>query len=73
MLYEIAALKPPFLANDFPSLSRKVQMGYYDPIPLIYSKKLAQMIKKCLIVRQHERPPVAELLKDNVFEFMGTT
>lgn len=29
LLYELACLKPPFLAKDFPGLSRKVTMGYY--------------------------------------------
>jgi hypothetical protein len=47
------------MANDFPSLSRKVTIGFYDPIPAIYSKKLAHMIKKCLSVKMHERPSAA--------------
>ena len=42
--------KPPFMAKDFPGLSKKVTAGSYDPISSIYSKKLASMIKKCLTV-----------------------
>jgi NIMA (never in mitosis gene a)-related kinase len=49
-MYEIAALRPPFLANDFPSLSKKVNQGYFDPIPAIYSKRLSDVIKSCLRV-----------------------
>lgn len=55
LLYECAALKPPFLANDFPSLSRKVNIGYYDPIPSIYSKRLSDVIRNCLKVNFRER------------------
>jgi hypothetical protein len=44
------------MAKDFPGLSKKVIMGIYDPIPDTYSKKLAQMIKKCLTVNIANRP-----------------
>jgi NIMA (never in mitosis gene a)-related kinase 1/4/5 len=56
VLYELCALRPPFMAKDFPGLSRKVTAGYYDPISSLYSKKLQSMIKKCLTVEQTKRP-----------------
>lgn len=67
LLYELAALHPPFLAKDFPGLSRKVTLGYYDPIPSAYSKKLGDLIKRCLNVRMGERPTAKDLLKDQIF------
>lgn len=56
VLYELCALHPPFMAKDFPGLSRKVTAGYYDPVPQIYSKKLASLIKRCLTVDMYKRP-----------------
>ncbi len=56
LLYECAVLKPPFLAKDFQSLSKKVNIGYYDPIPSIYSKRLSDLIRNCLKVNFRERP-----------------
>lgn len=63
LLYELAALRPPFIAKDFPGLSRKVVLGYYDPIPSTYSKRLAEVIKRCLTVKMNDRPSAKELLK----------
>jgi hypothetical protein len=56
------------LAKDFPGLSRKVTLGYYDPIPSSYSKKLGELIRKCLMVKMHERPAAKDLLRDQIFE-----
>jgi NIMA (never in mitosis gene a)-related kinase len=48
LLYEITSLRPPFMANDFPSLNKKINQGYFDPIPAVYSKRLSDTIKNCL-------------------------
>lgn len=56
LLYELTTLHPPFLANDLPGLSKKVTMGYYDPVPQIYSKNLSELIKKCLNTKMNNRP-----------------
>jgi NIMA (never in mitosis gene a)-related kinase len=57
-MYELCALKPPFMAKDFPGLCKKVTLGFYDAISEIYSKKLAYVIKKCLTVDISKRPTV---------------
>ena len=44
------------MAKDFPGLGKKVNAGYYDPIPSIYSKKLSSLIRKCLMVDTLRRP-----------------
>ena len=59
LLYEVAALHPPFMAKDFPSLSKAVMKGDYEPIPNIYSSRLATVIKKCLTVNTMMRPSAA--------------
>lgn len=40
----MATLKPPFRAPDLENLNRKVQKGLYDPLPLTYTKDLAEVI-----------------------------
>jgi NIMA (never in mitosis gene a)-related kinase len=37
VLYEMAALKPPFIAHDLKGLYRKVCAGKYDKLPSTYS------------------------------------
>ena len=70
LMYECATLRPPFLANDFPSLAKKINTGYFDPIPAVYSKRLSDMIKTCLRVNFRERPSATDLLSDSVFQYM---
>ena len=36
-IYEMAALKPPFRANDMKGLYQKIMKGNYEPIPSSYS------------------------------------
>ena len=73
VLYELATLRPPFLAKDFPGLSRKVTLGYYEPISTSYSKKLSDLIKSCLQVKTHHRPTAKDLLRHDVFREMETS
>lgn len=52
----MCVLRPPFHANDYPGLMKRVISGYYDPIPSRYSRKLATLIRKCLTVDFMKRP-----------------
>ena len=70
LLYEMCCSRPPFMAKDFPGLSKKVTCGYYDPIPSRYSKKLATLIRRCLTVDHLKRPSANELLNSDVFMMM---
>jgi len=56
VLYEMITLKPPFRAEDMPSLFKKVIKGVYQEIPRTYSKDLAQIIRSLLQVSAHQRP-----------------
>lgn len=40
ILYEMAALKPPFKANDMQGLFKVIQKGIFDRIPSKYSDDL---------------------------------
>lgn len=63
VLYEMAALKPPFQANDMSLLFKKVQNGYFEKIPQCYSRELHNIISSCLKVNSNERPMASQILK----------
>jgi len=56
VLYEAAALHPPFRAADMKGLYHKVLGGKYPAIPGIYSTDLASVIKCLLQVKPNVRP-----------------
>ena len=49
VLYEIAALHPPFKASNMKSLYKKVVTSNYPPLQNRYSKDLCQVIEKMLM------------------------
>lgn len=55
------------MAKDFPGLGKKVNAGYFEPIPSCYSKKLSSLIRKCLMVDTAKRPSADLLLNDDIF------
>ena len=74
IIYELAALKPPFRARDLDQLYRKVQLGIFmillmsgafDPLPRQYSKELRQLVALCLTVDPKRRPDTSHLLNHN--------
>jgi len=48
VLYEMAALRPPFVASDLQGLYKKVCAGIFERIPMNYSNDLAMMINSFL-------------------------
>mmetsp|Transcript_15926 Transcript_15926/g.21063 ORF Transcript_15926/g.21063 Transcript_15926/m.21063 type:complete len:476 (+) Transcript_15926:24-1451(+) len=62
MVYELCALRPPFLADSFPELRRQVQSGQFPPISRNYSYALSTVISKLLRVNPRERLSAANLL-----------
>jgi len=63
VLYELAALLPPFRAPNMNGLYTKVMKGSYEPIPSFYSPDLSMMIKGCLQVSPLARPTCDKILK----------
>lgn len=62
MIYELAALRPPFLGDSFPELKRNVLAGRYTPIPHVYSSELATVIASMVNLSATSRPNAEELL-----------
>ena len=62
VLYEMAALNPPFRAPNMNGLYHKILKGLYDPIPGMYSKDLKIMVSNCLQVSSLARPTTDKLL-----------
>lgn len=56
VLYEMAALRPPFTAHDLQGLYKKVITGIFDRIPMIYSNELSTVINSMLKVDPSKRP-----------------
>ena len=63
VMYEMAALKPPFRATDMKGLYNKVQKGVFDPIPSQYTPDLFKAISLCLQTSPSQRPSADQLLK----------
>ena len=62
VIYEAAALEPPFKASDMSELYRKVTAGHYPPIPNLYSQDLHAAIGAMLQVNSAFRPNCDKLL-----------
>lgn len=62
VLYEMAALKPPFEAANQLSLAEKIKNGKFDRLPSKYSEELQRVVAWMLRVNPEERPTVDDLL-----------
>lgn len=62
VLYEMAALRPPFTATDLPGLYKKICAGQFSRIPANYSNQLAKIISSLLKQNPGERPNTIQLL-----------
>mmetsp|Transcript_9440 Transcript_9440/g.9411 ORF Transcript_9440/g.9411 Transcript_9440/m.9411 type:complete len:290 (+) Transcript_9440:612-1481(+) len=59
----MAALNPPFMANDMQGLYNRVIKGQYPNIPSTYSQDLANIIRSMLQVNPSVRPSCATILE----------
>ena len=62
VLYEVAAGRVPFKANDMKGLYKKVCQAAYPPLPTRYSQALRDTITSMLTVDACQRPDCDELL-----------
>jgi serine/threonine protein kinase len=67
MFYELAALKPPFVADSFPALKRVVTAGRYQPLPSKYSSGFHKVISQMLQVQPRNRPTAEAMLRSPEF------
>ncbi|CAD8084507.1 unnamed protein product [Paramecium sonneborni] len=63
VIYEMAQLQPPFLANDLFQLQIKIAKGQYEQLNSRYSIELNEFITKCLQISSKQRGSCEELLK----------
>lgn len=66
VIYEMAALRPPFMANDMKGLYEKVIRGIFPPIPPGYSADLSSVISLMLQVNPVNRPTCTKLLETDL-------
>ncbi|CAD8174709.1 unnamed protein product [Paramecium pentaurelia] len=64
--YEMAALRPPFRAQNMEGLYKKVQRGLFERIPSKFSGELMTIIGLCLQVQSKSRPSCAQLLSNPI-------
>ena len=67
VIYELTALKPPFLAKDIGSLQKKVIKGDYPKIPRHFSTDLEEVLGHCLVLDPKARYSAWELLQHKGF------
>lgn len=63
VIYELAALNPPFQAKDMNSLYQRVNKGIYPSLPKLYSKELNKLIGQLLTVDPIYRPSAIDVMK----------
>jgi len=63
VMYEAAALKPPFTAQDMNGLCDKIIRGKYKRVPSGYSDDLSDVLATLLQVNPRNRPAAGELLQ----------
>jgi NIMA (never in mitosis gene a)-related kinase len=61
LLYELAALKPPFSAKNSVALALKINTGRFKRLPSSYSDALQSAIASMLQLKPKKRPGVEEL------------
>uniref|UniRef100_A0A8C8VUX0 Serine/threonine-protein kinase Nek4 n=1 Tax=Peromyscus maniculatus bairdii TaxID=230844 RepID=A0A8C8VUX0_PERMB len=62
-VYEMATLKHAFNAKDMNSLVYRIIEGKLPPMPKVYSRELAELIRTMLSRRPEERPSVRSILR----------
>ena len=63
LIYEMATLQPPFLANDYNRLVVKIKEGRYRRLPSTYSDDLNKVIKAMLELSTTRRASVRSLME----------
>lgn len=66
VMYELAALKPPFQGAGMKDLFNRISKGEFERIPKCFSNELFDVIKHCLRLNPNERPNCDEILNSPV-------
>ena len=68
LLYEMAALTPPFNAGSLHQLAQKIIQGNYAPLPTHFSPAVSNILSMMLKRNPAQRPTIHQLLKVPVIE-----
>lgn len=63
VLYEMCALRPPFVAESMKDLYRRVTKGEYVGVPIVYSTELSNLVRRLLQVAPARRPTCDQVLE----------
>lgn len=78
ILYELCALKPPFVADSLHFLAMKIVRGSFSPIPSAFSSDMKHLVGQLLSVDPSKRPTINEILnmpylKNKITNFLSDT
>lgn len=68
IIYELCTQELTFTSNNLPGLINLIGKGKYKPIPTKYSKRLRDLVARCLTVDPDGRPDSAQLLEDETIK-----
>lgn len=68
LIYELAALRPPFEAANQVALALKITAGKFSRIPMKYSDNLSDLIRSMLQIDPRKRPSVEDFEKCKALE-----
>lgn len=63
VIYELAALEPPFQGNSLMQLRRAITAGRYAPLPSSYSPQLSRIVAQMLTVDPNRRIKALDVLE----------
>ncbi|RPA99113.1 kinase-like protein [Choiromyces venosus 120613-1] len=68
IIYELCTQELTFTSNNLPGLINLIGKGKYKPIPTRYSKRLRDLVARCLSVDPDGRPDSSQLLEDETIK-----
>lgn len=71
VMYELMALRRPFVASTMKDLYAKISSGVFDPLPSFYSAEIQAMVHSLLSVNVEERLSISELLVHPLMQSLG--
>ncbi|KAL1507250.1 hypothetical protein AB1Y20_008099 [Prymnesium parvum] len=66
VLYELAALRLPFLGSSLLEISTKIARVEFPPLPAHFSEELSALLRQMLSLDPHARPSVDQLIARSV-------
>ncbi|KAH0573779.1 Kinase, NEK [Spironucleus salmonicida] len=63
IIYELAALQPPYVASNLDSLKAKVKQGMKPALPSHYTTELKKIVDQMLAMQPNSRPSCLEMLQ----------